>query len=340
MPITVITGQPGNGKTLLMMERLEAALKEAKRPVYVHGVKGSLPDQARPLDDAKDWQSVEDGALIFVDEAWKSFGHLQDARQAKTPDHVLALAEHRHRGIDFVMTTQMANQLFPFMRGLIGEHTHVVRQFGTSMCTLYTWGELNEDVKSQGQRDKALPSTWLQPARLFPQYHSATMHTIKRKIPWRLALIPICLIAGVVLAVQVYAHMKKGDDSHASKDATGVAGASEGMESGHAQLLTAEQWSRRLVPRIAGLHGSQPIFDGRKVRAEPATYCVIVGDGSGSEMDVCRCYTEQVTPIPDVNPGVCREAARFGIYDPFRAPLPTKVLPGGTARKPAAKAAA
>ena len=92
MPITVITGQPGNGKTLRSMEMLEAALKKGDRPVYVSGVKGSLPAKARQLENAREWEKVEDGALIFIDEAWRDFGHLQDARGAPTPAYVQALA--------------------------------------------------------------------------------------------------------------------------------------------------------------------------------------------------------------------------------------------------------
>ena len=322
MPITVITGQPGNGKTLRSMEMLEAALKKGDRPVYVSGVKGSLPAKARQLENAREWEKVEDGALIFIDEAWRDFGHLQDARGAPTPAYVQALATHRHRGIDFVMTTQMVNQLYPFMRGLIGEHVHVVRKFGTSLCTVYTWGEVCEDVKSQGQRDKALSSSWVQPSHLFGQFESATMHTIKRKIPWRLALIPACIIGALVLGWVVYAKMKTGELNATAQQAdSGVAGTASTARpvagTGKASMTPAE-WKKMVTPRIAGIHGSQPLFDGRKALSRPATYCMISGP---VETGRCVCYTEQATVIPDVLPSRCRRAARFGEYDPFKAPM-------------------
>lgn len=325
MPITLITGQPGNGKTLYAMEMLEKAIKEGTRPIYVHGVEGTLPDKAKPLLDAKKWEECEDGALIFIDEAWGTFGHLQDARGAPTPQHVQALATHRHRGIDFVMTTQMTNQIYPFMRGLVGEHFHVVRQFGTSFATVYKWGELNEDVKSAGQRSKALASTWTYPKRLYGQFKSAVLHTIKPRIPWRIALIPISLVAAICAGYYAYAWTKTSS-THTGITAQGASGEAAAPAVARQAPLTAASWAKRLLPRIAGIHGSQPIFDDRKVKAEPATYCVIGGDIHGSET-LCRCYTEQATIIDDVSPSVCRRTARFGQYDPFRAPFGSRNSP-------------
>ncbi|WP_223903055.1 zonular occludens toxin domain-containing protein, partial [Lactobacillus laiwuensis] len=127
MPIELFTGQPGNGKTALMMERLVAEAKAANRPIFAVGIDGLDPGLATVLDDARHWNDkdaegnyiVPNGSLIFVDEAWKWFGHLHDATRQQTPRHVLELAEHRHRGLDFVWTTQQPNQLYPFVRGLI-----------------------------------------------------------------------------------------------------------------------------------------------------------------------------------------------------------------------------
>ena len=333
MPITVITGQPGNGKTLYMMQMLDAEYKSGKRPIYVHGVTGSLPDMVRPLLDARAWETVEDGSIIFIDEAWKAFGHLQDGARAPAPGHVLALATHRHRGLDFVMTTQMTNQLFPFMRGLVGEHIHVDRKFGTGICTVYKWGELCDDTKSQAQRERSLSSTWSHPSALFGQFNSAVVHTIKRKIPWRIALIPICLVLAIGLGWMVYAKMKAGDVTGAKAD-VGVADTASPSNAPHTgTALTPVQWLQLQTPRISGVQGSQPIFDGRRALAVPATYCVIVGNEEAGDMTACRCYTEQATPIEGVSPERCRTMARHGEYDPFRAPVRSQVARSVAAAK-------
>lgn len=380
MPIDLITGQPGNGKTLRMIELL---MKERDKPSEQRrymvniGIEGLAPDLVdADMADGKNWNLVDfdkagvcachdgtgqvleaegierkirqgtklvenpvyqeqmdigrphshvipDGAIIYVDEAWKSFGHLEDASRRDTPRHVLALAEHRHRGLDFVWTTQQANQIYPFVRGLIASHTHVIRKFSTSFCTLYTWGELCEDTKSQTQRDKALSVSWSHPKSVFDKYKSATQHTIKAKIPWRVVLIPICLVAGIVLFWWVYATMKaKGQGDVTTQDESGVAGSS--ATAGPADRpMTAQEWAARLQPRIVGIHGSQPVFDGRKVKSEPATFCAVSGpglDGLGKHTPGrCRCFTEQATVIEGVLPAVCRRTARYGQYDPFRA---------------------
>lgn len=100
MPIDLYTGQPGNGKTALMVERLIAEAKKAERPIFAAGIEGLKPGLAEVLDDPRGWNAkdssgefiVPNGSLIFVDEAWKWFGHLHDASRQATPKHVLDLA--------------------------------------------------------------------------------------------------------------------------------------------------------------------------------------------------------------------------------------------------------
>jgi hypothetical protein len=128
-----------------MVERLSEEAEKGERPLFAAGVDGLQPGMAAELVDPREWNAVKpgvagdcnctagppghahvvpDGSLIFVDEAWKWFGHLHDASRQATPPHVLQLAEHRHRGIDFVWTTQGPNQLYPFVRPLIADHYH------------------------------------------------------------------------------------------------------------------------------------------------------------------------------------------------------------------------
>ena len=130
------------------MRRLLKDAAKAERPIVAAGIDGLEPGLAMVLDDPRKWNDkdadgnylVPDGSIIYVDEAWKWFGHLQDASRQATPPHVVALAEHRHRGLDFVWTTQMPNQLYPFVRGLIGAHTHCVRRFGTQFVDNFSNG--------------------------------------------------------------------------------------------------------------------------------------------------------------------------------------------------------
>lgn len=362
MPIELYTGQPGNGKTALMMERLLAEAKTAERPIFAAGINGLEPGLATVLDDPTRWNEIDpsvegtcvcgiefdmdgapiarpphahtlvpDGSLIFVDEAWKYFGHLHNATNQKTPKHVLALSEHRHRGIDFVWTTQQPNQLYPFIRGLIGAHSHVVRRFGTKMIDVFLWGELNEEIKSSAKRDLAQRTTRLLPSQVYGKYKSAEVHTIKARIPWKVMALPVLVIIGGILAYLAYEMLKpsamaaqaagKGTQSAsadaASSSATQPGGAREGP-----RWRSATDYATDHLPRIATMPWTAPVFDERSATADPLLVCMSsMGglDGNGDHQDAsCTCITEQGTAY-DISQPECRTLARYGpVYNPYR----------------------
>lgn len=335
MPIELFTGLPGNGKTALMVERLLDAAKDASRPIFAFGVEGLEPGVATVLPDPKLWNSkdgqgnylIPDGALIFVDEAWKWFGHLHDATRQATPPHVLSLAEHRHRGIDFVWTTQMPNQLYPFARALVANHHHVVRRFGTQLIDVYTWQELQDDPKSNQRREVALKNTRMLPKEVFDSYKSATLHTIKRKLPFRVVALPFLVVAAIFAAWLAYRTLRpdamaakvKGPKA-AQADSAPV---SVGDSSRHGpRFASTADYAAAHIPRIATMPWTAPVFDDRQVTADPQLYCMSSGegiDGQGKQRDFsCTCYTEQSTmyDLPDAE---CRMLARKGaVYNPYR----------------------
>ncbi|WP_367382295.1 zonular occludens toxin domain-containing protein [Stenotrophomonas cyclobalanopsidis] len=339
MPIELFTGQPGNGKTALMMERLVHEAKAASRPIFAVGIDGLDPGLATVLDDARHWNDkdadgnhiVPDGSLIFVDEAWKWFGHLHDATRQQTPRHVLELAEHRHRGLDFIWTTQQPNQLYPFVRGLIGSHSHVVRRFGTKMIDVYRWGELNEEIKSLAKRDMAQRTTRLLPSQVFGQYKSAEVHTIKARIPLKVMLLPVLLVVGLISAYWAYTSLrsspvaggegKKGTQSalaDAAPSRSGPAGSKEGAP----RWPSAAAYAKDHLPRIGTMPWTAPIFDDRQARSDPQLICMssLEGlDAQGVRQEAsCRCLTEQGTAY-ELSQPECRTLARNGpVYNPYR----------------------
>lgn len=339
MPIELFTGQPGNGKTALMMERLVAEAKAANRPIFAVGIDGLEPGLATVLDDARHWNDkdadgkyiVPDGSLIFVDEAWKWFGHLHDATRQQTPRHVLELAEHRHRGLDFVWTTQQPNQLYPFVRGLIGAHSHVVRRFGTKMLDVYRWGELNEEIKSLAKRDMAQRTTRLLPSQVFGQYKSAEVHTIKARIPLRLLLLPAVVVVAVVCAYTAYRSIaspgasdlvgKEGTQS-ASADAAPSPPVGGSRKEGAPRWPTAAAYAKDHLPRISTMPWTAPVFDDRQARSDPQLVCMSSMEGldaQGVRQEAsCRCLTEQGTAY-ELSQPECRTLARNGpVYNPYR----------------------
>lgn len=322
MPIKLITGIPGHGKTARMVKELIEAAEKGDRPIFAAGIDGLEPGLANDLPDPTKWQECPDGSLIFVDEAWKWFGHLSNPSRQQTPAHVLALAEHRHRGIDFVWTAQGPNQLYPFARPLIEQHWHCVRKFGTHAIDLYKWGELVEDVKSQGMRDRAERITTTLPTEVFGKYKSASEHTIKSRLPWKVWLIPVLFLAALAAAFYVYTLLRPDNfaDNLAPGQAAGLPAAAPAKVTASsaaaaAEPMSPEAWLARLTPRFPGQHDSMPLFDDREVQTQPRRFCVITRLESHVR---CTCYTEQVTPLNDVPRSVCLLAARHGEYDPFR----------------------
>lgn len=350
MPIKSYTGLPGHGKTSLMVEELLREAKKAQRPLWAAGIDGLQPGIASILKDPRDWNAVKpgetctchvtedssaceshvipNGSLIFVDEAWKWFGHLQNATRQSTPDHVLQLAEHRHRGIDFVWTYQQPCQIYPFARGLCAEHYHVVRRFGTQFIEVFKWQELNEEVKSQAKRESAQRVTRTLPEDSWKAFKSAEVHTIKRRIPFRVLALPALAVAAVVLGWFAYGMLKPSAMAASivgSEAGTAPAGPARSTHANGSEKdkppLTAAEYARRHLPRFPTMPHTAEIFDERGITADPQLFCMSSEAGEGAdgyrEASVI-CLTEQGTRY-DLGEGEARRVARWGTpYNPYK----------------------
>lgn len=314
MTIKLVSGLPGSGKSLRGIFYIRKGLAD-ERPVYVDGIDGLQEFGWEPCN-ANEWQDLPDGALVVIDEAQKRWG---TRTRTDVPPYIAALSEHRHRGFDFVLLTQHPAMLDSYVRRLVNGHEHLVRQYGAQVSRIFTWQECFDDPQSQGARQRATESVWKFPKEIFPLYQSATLHTVKAKIPKRLLALPLLLVVGAVLAY------------FAVKTVTKLAGGAPGAKTDTAQIVpistpvsaiatgparTPEEYISRLIPRVAGMPWSAPIFDERKVKAEPEILCVDSEKG-------CRCYTEQITLI-DTPIMQCLQIAKHGVYNPYREPMGKK----------------
>lgn len=68
MPIELYTGQPGNGKTALMMERLVEESKRAERPIFAAGIAGLQDGLASNLEDPRQWNAIKPGAVCTCND--------------------------------------------------------------------------------------------------------------------------------------------------------------------------------------------------------------------------------------------------------------------------------
>lgn len=315
--IRLITGLPGAGKSLRGVQVIQKFLAEG-RPVYVDGLDGLQAFGWEPCN-ARDWEKLPDGSVIVVDEAQKVW---PTRRSGDTPPDIRALSEHRHHGLDFVLLTQHPTMLDAYVRKLVGQHEHIVRQFGMQASRIITWTECQDDPQTVGTRQRGTDALWKYPSECFPLYKSATLHTVKRRIPFRVAIIPVLLLAGALAAWYGY------DSIHALASTDPTAGARKvagiegdlGSMSGFRGAGTEPKYrdetdyAMAFLPRIATRPWSMPALDDREPKVEPELYCV------ESEVKGCRCYTEQITRL-DIDQRDCMRVVRVGSYNPFRAPM-------------------
>lgn len=174
--IYLVTGMPGNGKTLYAVEFIKKAV-ERGRAVY-SDIKGLTLPGVEPAPD--DWRTAPDGALIVYDEAHKRFPSFKG--KGRSPLQIVQdMDEHRHRGMDMMFITQWPDKIDGELFRLVGTHWHLNRAFGLQSASLcaFTRGVMNP--YSQLARKGADESIWSYPTDLYKVYKSSSMHTDAHK---------------------------------------------------------------------------------------------------------------------------------------------------------------
>lgn len=188
MPITLVTGLPGHGKTLYTLARFKPEAEKAGRPVFHNSIPG-LAIPGWQTWEVEKWQDLPPGALLVVDEAQFAF---PVTGRGQTPEWVQKLATHRHLGLDVIVITQNPMLLDAFVRRLVDRHFHVVRKFGTRFATVYEFvnGAKEDVAKSRGD---GIRHEFRYPTEVYGWYKSAELHTVKSRIParvWMLLVLP------------------------------------------------------------------------------------------------------------------------------------------------------
>lgn len=332
MALYLVTGQPGHGKTAYALDKA-LKFKAEGRAIYAHGVKDLDYDKAGflPIEDPTKWQDLPDGSVVLLDECYTVFPNRNPG--AKVPDHVEAMARHRHRGFDFILIAQQGLQLDPFLRGLYEEHVHV-RQTSIfkSKTKLKRWNQYQNNV--QGHCADVVD--WIRPKHVFELYTSTTMVTTKRTMPMWLRW----LLAGVVFLVVVMIFLKWHFDSKmaefdaeakgakaAALPARGSAGAGVAANPQDKRWDTLVDYAKDHQPRFGTMPWTAPIFDQRPPMSDPQIVCMSSTGGNDAQghykAPSCTCYTEQST-LYEVSEPDCRTIARNGPqYNPYRTTQPT-----------------
>lgn len=351
----LISGQPGNGKTLRAMsmaqefyEQNQQAVKEGKAQPrrFFTNVAGATTEEnpdAFPwfekLPDHNDWTQLPDGSFVLYDEAHSDgntqglerYGRLfpSTGKPGESEDpRIRSMSTHRHRGFDLVFVTQWPSKIHHQVRSLIGSHTHMNRAFGMQRAGVLTWTRVQADPYDERIRDKAEEEIWVYPKNLYERYRSATLHTAshKFKVPKRVwqglsvavALIGILWLGWLFLIKPSNAQAAKKAEQGA--EALPAAGALAPLGAGMpaARPLTREEYVQKHKPRVEFQPWSAPAFDDRTVQSQPELYCM--ASGTTEQDTTCTCVTEQGTKAKISIP-VCVAIARDGpAYNPYRAP--------------------
>lgn len=310
--IELITGLPGNGKTLFTISQVKAQAERENRAVFYHGI----PELTLPwelMDDPKNWASVPPGSIVVIDEAQKTFRNR--SLGSVPPPFVTDLETHRHLGIDLVLITQHPSLIDPAVRRLSGRHRHMVRIWGMEASTVHKWDSVKDNcdkVRADSEKTK-----WGFDKSIYSLYKSAEQHTMKRTIPGRvkmLMLLPLILALCAYYVYQVVAKkatpvVASGPAAYSSQGVP-LAGSPVGKFD---PFQDAKEFVEQGTPRIVGLPHTAPKYDEitRPVRAPIPAAC-IQRDTS------CKCLTQQGTPM-DVPINLCISFARNGWFQDFDA---------------------
>lgn len=317
--ITILSGLPGNGKTLYAVQMLQRRTGEGKPALYKN-INGLSPLVASEWPhDLADWAKLPPGSLLVVDEA-QDFAATQGKQGS--PKWVTDLSKHRHIGADFVFITQDPRFLDPWIRRLCNRHVHLVRKMGLEASVVHEWDKCQDDPRDYHALEASRSSIWRFPKELYPLYKSAEVHTVKRSIPRKvyifLLLFPVCgfffwyglhrFFSGDV-AAKAPAITAKGS---VPVDPTGLfAGGGEGV-AGH---MTGAQYVKLFEPVVRAWPWSAPAFQSMKPVDYPVPYCMEIERGKGFD---CKCLTQQGTRY-NVEKSICKQIAEDGVFDPFHS---------------------
>lgn len=309
--ITLVTGQPGAGKTLFSLYQVKALADKEGRPVFYSGINDlNLPWSE--LEKAEDWHQCPVGAIIVIDECQRAFRPRGTGSQV--PEYIAKFETHRHQGLDIFLITQHPMLVDSNIRRLVGRHCHVMRAFGSKAANVHEWGEVREQVDKN--RSGSMSTLWKYPKEVFSWYKSAEMHTHKLRIPPRLFFLVLApfIMAGLVYGV--YNWWKPRSSGETLRGQLGVKSAQGASGTVSAASLPVKDRGAYLderTPRIAGLQHTAPIYDQITAPNEaPIPVGCIVSKGS------CSCIDQQGADYL-TDDATCRHIVKHGMFVSWRS---------------------
>jgi hypothetical protein len=315
--IYLITGLPGNGKTLYALWHVKERAERENRPVFYSGIYDLAISDWQEMDNPAQWYDLPAGSIIVIDEAQSVFRPRPG--RGEPPLHVSKLETHRHNGHDLYLITQHPALIDQNVRRLAGIHRHIVRTFGLSRAVIHEWGEVHLDCERR--RADSSKTNWNYPRNVYSLYKSAEVHTHRRHFPKQVWYLGACLLALCAFVYYFWNRVHQVTDTEMALAATATATEAkvgEGdvfpvRDSQEKRPMTREEYIASLQPRIEGLPHTAPRYDELTAPTD-APYpvgCYTVKQSSDAY--TCKCVTQQGTPFR-ATPEFCLGVVRNGFF--------------------------
>lgn len=323
--IDLITGLPGNCKTLYTISWVRDWAKKDSRAVFYSGIPLTPEGEAelgwQKIEPEK-WMEAPPNSIVIIDECQKVFRNR--SLGAVPPKHVTDLETHRHLGIDLVFITQHPSLIDPAIRRLTQRHRHMVRIWGMEASTVHEWNAVRDNCDKPVARKDSEKAKWKFDKSIYRLYKSAEVHTGKRNIPMRLKLLALVPVLLGLAGWYVYTFMDKKIHPEKYKEGVSVsapAGAPGQGASGSASqgqpgvrfdpVADLKQYVFANTPRVEGLPHTAPKYDEvTKADTAPVPVACVASNSK------CLCYTQQGTRM-NVRDQQCRDIAEFGFFQEF-----------------------
>lgn len=218
--ITLVTGSPGAGKTLWTVSQIVEKLIPTGRRIVVNINGFQHPaDNVHVVDHHDDmpfrWFEEPDGTIFVFDEIQRQYPNRHST--AKVPRYISEYETHRHRGFDFYFVTQHPRLIDRHLWPLTEEHVHLFRAFGAKRSRLYKWGAVNDEPQPRQSHSMANNTGFAFPKKYFGFYKSASLHTDKLRLPWKIIGIlglSVLGLGGAVAFVANWFTSKKNSAEH------------------------------------------------------------------------------------------------------------------------------
>ena len=341
----LITGVPGSGKTLHMMSMLAKRKDLQNRPLYLDGIPDVDPQKIphKPIPeghDVKDWYDwMEPGSILVIDECQRWFRPRHNG--SAVPRHVSELQTHHHKGVDIFLLTQHPRLVDTKVKASVGSHEHISK---TKLGTRRIWEwHFCASPDSKSDINEAIVKPYRLDKSAFGLYKSAEVHTkIKTSRSKWLWLFPAVILFTVGMAYYAYSLFNKQfqPEAETAPVAASAASPAQGGESAPAlptpdagqiapqplaepvKVLKSEDF----IPSLDGKPWTAPVYAPHNTQIATMPYpvaCVQTGNK-------CTCYTDQATPIRDMDKGLCLDFVQNGIYNPYITAQSAAPAPAGS----------